>query len=138
MPILAEPKTFYIVHEDETKTYYKYTKDVNSPQSFMRIFLRIAAHDTAPLVLVTDADFNIIGESRDLGERVWSYPTPVEPGRMYVHEKTQQAYEALGPAILQTDIAIKDMTQVTVYKGPDHRLWVRPTAEFNSKFTKVE
>lgn len=52
------------------------------------------------------------------------------------HKKSKGLYKLVGPALVQADQPLTDMTEVQVYEGEDGRLWVRPTAEFKERFTK--
>ena len=50
--------------------------------------------------------------------------------RLVRHKKRGTTYEVIGEADLQTERPISDYEVLTVYKGPDGRLWARPSTEF--------
>lgn len=59
-------------------------------------------------------------------------------GWVWKHIKTGGEYSLLGHAKVQAhlDAPLTDMTEVYVYQGEDHRMWVRSVAEFNERFKR--
>lgn len=49
----------------------------------------------------------------------------------YKHVKRGTVYEVIGTAELQAEQLQGDHAALTIYRGPDGKLWARNTAEFN-------
>ncbi len=60
-----------------------------------------------------------------------------QPGRLWTHVASGNLYTLLGIVRVQAEFPISDLTTVTVYKGGDGDLWLRPTEEFLERFSPL-
>ena len=54
------------------------------------------------------------------------------------HNRHGGVYTFIGSGTLQTSTPLRDYAEVVLYQGPDGRYWARASAEFDTRFTRIE